>query len=188
MFLVVWLIGDVANLSGAVWAGLVPTVIALAIYFCIADVVLISQCLYYNHLNAAKKERQESTTSIPTEEEPLLTRTWSSDDVGLPGSHRRRRSSALSANQTQDAISKILEEDDSTSSPWLKNGLSILGIMVAGTAGWAIAWQSGIWMPTPEQGELPTATEVAVGAEMLGYFSAICYLGCVHLKASGNHR
>ena len=39
IFLVIWFVGDVTNLAGAIWAGLVPTVIALAMYFCVADMV-----------------------------------------------------------------------------------------------------------------------------------------------------
>lgn len=162
--------------EGALWADLVPTVIALAIYFCIADVVLIAQCLYYNHVNA-KTARQQSIVSAATEDEPLLSHRRSSDALGLPGSHRRR-SSALSAGR--NSLTKILEEDDSVDGkPWLKNTLSILGVIVVGTAGWAIAWQSGVWIPQPEDSDLVDPQAVAVGAKILGYISAVCYLGCV---------
>ncbi|KAH0255756.1 hypothetical protein KCU91_g17321, partial [Aureobasidium melanogenum] len=58
-FLLVWMAGDITNLAGALWADLVPTVIALAIYFCFADAVLLSQCFYYNTLNA-RRERKRS--------------------------------------------------------------------------------------------------------------------------------
>ena len=161
--------------TGAIWADLVPTVIALAIYFCIADFVLISQCLYYNHINA-RAQRQQSVASATSEEEPLLTRRRSSDTIGLPGSHRRR-SSARSGHR-RDSLSKILEEDDSPNgNPWLRNTISILAVVVVGAAGWAIAWQSGVWKPTPEDGELPEVKQIAVGAQVLGYFSAVCYLG-----------
>lgn len=54
-FLLVWFVGDMANLAGASWARLVPTVIALAVYFCIADLVLLLQCLYYNTLNSRRQ-------------------------------------------------------------------------------------------------------------------------------------
>lgn len=169
-----WSRAYVDDPSGAVWADLVPTVIALAIYFCIADFVLISQCLYYNHINA-RSRRQLSVVSATSEEEPLLTRRRSSDTIGLPGSHRRR-SSARSGRR--DSLSKILEEDDSpNANPWLRNTLSILAVVAIGTAGWAIAWQSGVWIPTPEDGDIPEATQTAVGAKILGYASAICYLG-----------
>lgn len=164
------------NSTGALWADLVPTVIALAIYFCIADVVLITQCLYYNHVNA-KTARQQSVASAATEEEPLLTRRRSSDTIGLPGSHRRR-SSAMSASR--NSLTKILEEDDSADSkPWLRNTLSILGVVVVGTAGWAIAWQSGVWVPQPEDSDVVGPQATAVGAKILGYISAVCYLGYV---------
>lgn len=38
-----WLAGDVTNLLGAVWQGLLPTMIILAIYYSLCDIVLISQ-------------------------------------------------------------------------------------------------------------------------------------------------
>ncbi|KXX76442.1 putative vacuolar amino acid transporter YPQ3 [Madurella mycetomatis] len=46
-FLVVWLLGDVFNILGAVLQGVLPTMIILAIYYTIADVVLLGQCFYY---------------------------------------------------------------------------------------------------------------------------------------------
>jgi hypothetical protein len=153
-------------------------VIALAIYFCIADFVLITQCLYYNRINA-KRNRQDSVTSTIPEEEPLLTRR-SSDTTGLPGSHRRRSSAVSGRN---DTLSKILEEgEENDVSHWKKNVLSILGVIAVGTAGWAMAWQSGVWMPTPEEGVgsgAPKAVQMAAGAQILGYISAVCYLGSV---------
>lgn len=176
-FLTVWLIGDVTNLAGAIWADLVPTVIALAIYFCIADFVLISQCLYYNHINASRARQLSTASTAPSEESPLLTRRRSSD-LGLPGSHRRR-SSAMSGTHHRDSLTKILEEDDGPNgSAWVRNTLSILAVIAAGTAGWAIAWQSGVWTPTPEAGNGVGLHKAApLGAEILGYFSAVCYLG-----------
>lgn len=161
---------------GAIWAQLVPTVIALAVYFCIADLVLICQCLYYNHINATRPERRPSDAVIATEEEPLLSRRRSSDTTGLPGSHRRR-SSGRSLNR-RDSLSKILEEDgDSDGSSWLRNTVSISLVILVGAAGWAIAWQSGIWTPVPEPGDSPKAESTPIGAEILGYASAVCYLG-----------
>jgi hypothetical protein len=45
--------------TGALFANLAPTAIALAIYFCIADIALIGQCTYYNTLNARRRKRHE---------------------------------------------------------------------------------------------------------------------------------
>ncbi|KAK2748961.1 hypothetical protein FQN57_007244 [Myotisia sp. PD_48] len=47
LFLVVWLIGDVFNIIGAVMQGVLPTMIILAIYYALADIVLLGQCFYY---------------------------------------------------------------------------------------------------------------------------------------------
>lgn len=135
-------------LSGAIWADLVPTVIALAIYFCFADLVLISQCLYYNHINS--RARNPSIVSVGSEQEPLLTRRRSSDALGLPGSHRRRSSARSEASES---LAKILDAEDGNL--WLKNTLSILGVVLVGAAGWAIAWQAGVWRPSPMEGSLP---------------------------------
>jgi solute carrier family 66 (lysosomal lysine-arginine transporter), member 1 len=101
--------------------------------------------------------------------------------MGLPGS--RRRSSARRPSHAselrRDSLSKILEEDDGPNGKeWLRNTISILLVCVAGAAGWFIAYQSGVWTPTPEGSELDDPEKkVAVGAEVLGYFSALCYLG-----------
>lgn len=68
--------------------------------------------------------------------------------------------------------------------------LTVLCIVAIGTAGWAIAWQSGVWSPqapeVPGKGDLGSGgeggggkKEIAVGASVLGYFSAVCYLGYV---------
>ncbi|CZR63553.1 related to membrane protein [Phialocephala subalpina] len=178
-FLFIWLVGDATNLAGALWADLVPTVIALAFYFCLADFVLISQCLYYNHINSkARQASVDTTSSTATEDSPLLTRRRSSDTIGLPGSHRRASSGVSGMSGRRDSLAKILEQDEEETNPWLYNALSILGVVVVGAAGWAIAWQSGVWMPTPEDGAgLVEPAKTALGAKILGYASAVCYLG-----------
>src|SRR5580700_11099852 len=108
----------ILTLLGAVWAGLVPTVVASAVYFCFADFVLITQCLYYNQVNARRHTSRE--------DEPLLARQRSNDTIGLPGS--RRRSSACRPSEFgHDSLSKILEEDDdSTGSSWIRNTITII--------------------------------------------------------------
>jgi hypothetical protein len=115
-----------------------------------------------------------TASGASNDEEPLLGRRRSSD-LGLPGS--RRRSSVMSGRR--DSLTKILEDEETTGTKtWLKNTLSILAVIVAGTAGWVIAWRSGAWTPTPLDSDVPEIrNQVAWGAEFLGYFSAVCYLG-----------
>ncbi|KAI9829781.1 MAG: hypothetical protein M1819_006018 [Sarea resinae] len=192
-FLVVWFIGDIANFFGALWAGLVPTVTALAVYFCIADLVLITQCLYYNSRNSRKAERASSnaSTSLPPNDphRPLLESIRrSSDDIGI-GS--RRRSSASHCHRDshgsslrRDSLSKLLEEESPRAS-WIKKIVTIFLICAAGTGGWFVAWKSGVWTPTEDGGR---SADVAFGAQILGYLSAICYLGARVPQIIKNHR
>jgi uncharacterized protein with PQ loop repeat len=126
--------------------------------------------VYYNTINArrARKTSVQSTNSV---EAPLLGRRDSSN-VGLPGSHRR--DSQASRRRRASSLPTILDVDDAPSE-WMKNTLSVFGVLAVGAAGWAIAWKSGVWLPQPvtDGDEEP----IALGAEILGYASAICYLG-----------
>ncbi|OJJ47497.1 hypothetical protein ASPZODRAFT_130995 [Penicilliopsis zonata CBS 506.65] len=182
LFLAVWFIGDITNLIGGLWAGLVPVIVAIAVYFCIADGVLITQCLYYkarNERRAARHHRRHSSAEVPDPLTPLLGRRFS-DNLGLPGSRRRSSASlpggySRRSSEAEIALAKIVEENESGWSAWLKNTASVLAILVIGTAGWAVAWQSGVWSPTPQDHN--GGVDMATGAQILGYASAVCYLG-----------
>jgi len=54
-----------------------------------------------------------------------------------------------------------------------RNILAIAGICFAGTLGWFVAWKSGAWSAT----ESDDSQEMPRGAEILGYLSALLYLG-----------
>lgn len=62
-------------------------------------------------------------------------------------------------------------------SEWVKNALSIMGVCVVGAAGWAIAWKTGVWAPQPVHDDISGTQPMALGAQILGYASAVCYLG-----------
>ncbi|KAK4949205.1 hypothetical protein LTR28_007282 [Elasticomyces elasticus] len=188
-FLLVWFVGDVANLSGALWARLVPTVCALAAYFCVADLVLIAQCVYYNWVNERRRRRGRGEVvegGGGGETSPLL-RPRVASAGGLPGS--RRRSSAASRRSSKrasdlaaaraDGLAGILEEEARESArggAWVKNGVSVVAIVAVGAVGWAVAWKTGAWTPTPvDAGE--GAQYSPRGAQVLGYASAVAYLG-----------
>ncbi|KAK0729917.1 PQ loop repeat-domain-containing protein [Lasiosphaeris hirsuta] len=196
-FLFIWLMGDVANLFGALWTQLAPTTVALASYFCFADLILISQCSYYNAVNARRRTRKErrqlsstathdtDTTAVsdePHEEDALLDRRHRrrSESTGLPGSHRqhsvRRRESNL------DPLTRIItgEDDSPDSNPWFHNALSIVAVWVVGASGWYISYKMGAWdvadgLPEAGDGQAANVPEAYIGM-VLGYFSAVCYL------------
>ncbi|KAL2223314.1 PQ loop repeat-domain-containing protein [Thermoascus aurantiacus ATCC 26904] len=180
-FLSVWFLGDLTNLIGAAWAGLVPVVVAIAVYFCLADGVLISQCVYYNLRNARRRRRRRrssTATETPDPTTPLLGRQTNGNDA-LPGSRRRSSASLRDGHhrrtsQVEDSLAKIVEEGESGRRAWVKNVLSVLAICAIGAVGWLIAWRTGMWTPAPRGHG--GGTNKAAGAQVVGYFSAACYL------------
>jgi uncharacterized protein with PQ loop repeat len=184
LFVFVWFIGDITNLLGGVLAGLVPVIVAIAVYFCIADGVLIAQCLYYKARNARLENihrRRRSSTETPDPTTPLLGRRFSDS---VPAGHGRRRSSGSMRghqgmgrreSQVEDPLAKIVEEIEYGREAWIKNLISVIGIFVVGMAGWTIAWQTGMWAPAPQENTKPA--DMVTGGAVLGYASAVCYLG-----------
>lgn len=172
-----------ANLAllGALFTRLAPTAIALAGYFCIADIVLIGQALYYNTLNARRASRAEEARPIdPSEESPLVgnRNRRRSSSYGLPGSQRRH---ATHTESSMEPLRKIVTGEDDTpdSSPWIHNTLSLLAVYVIGFAGWFVSYKVGAWengdSGTPDAPEDAQTTIEIVGL-ILGYISAILYL------------
>lgn len=49
-FITIWFLGDLFNLAGSIWAGLLPEVIFLAVWFCIADSLIITSYVYYLYI------------------------------------------------------------------------------------------------------------------------------------------
>jgi len=202
LFLLIWVLGDASNLAGACFTKLSPSAIALASYFCFADLVLISQCTYYNTINARRRARhaargrrvsaaapQDSEANAvvdpeATEDEPLLggdrRHRRRSGSIGLPGSHRRN--SLRRRESTLDPLTRVITGEDETpdSNPWLHNTVSVVAVWIVGAGGWFVSYKMGAWNvgdSAPDAGdELDAAEPVAIIGMVLGYFSALCYL------------
>ncbi|KAF4467103.1 hypothetical protein FALBO_6028 [Fusarium albosuccineum] len=180
-FLVVWLLGDVTNLVGALFTRLAPTAVALAGYFCIADLVLIGQVVYYNTLNARRASRADNDQPTdPSEESPLIAgrRRRRSSSFGLPGSQRRH---ATHTESSMEPLRKIVTGEDDTpdSSPWIHNALSLLAVYAIGFAGWFVSYKVGAWDSSdPGTPDTPddAKSSIEIAGLTLGYFSAVLYL------------
>ena len=153
-----------------------PTAIALALYFCLADAVLISQCLYYKYTNLRQDDAGKASSSPTPDPEddahrPLLERRDAEIyDSTQPASasHRTRKSSF------KDGSLPVLADVQSKSS-WTWNVVSLLGVCILGTVGWVVAWKAHLWTPTPTNDSGDGGGPV--GAIILGYVSAVLYLG-----------
>jgi len=73
LFVVIWLLGDLTNLTGAILAGLLPTVIIVAAYYSASDSILLCQ-IYYYRWKRRRLEAHSGFGSTRREElDPLLT-------------------------------------------------------------------------------------------------------------------
>ncbi|PHH74866.1 hypothetical protein CDD80_2775 [Ophiocordyceps camponoti-rufipedis] len=183
VFLFVWSLGDIANLSGALLTNLAPSAVALAGYFCILDLTLISQCLYYNALNAKLPRSNDSDVDADPEHSPLLADARErSADLGVVVES--------SAPSSQKRAASAAESNASTGS-WTRNCLSLLGVYLIGLAGWFVSYKAGAWGHTPPSApELPPAKHdmsATVGV-VLGYVSAVFYLCARIPQIVKNHR
>lgn len=154
---------------GALFTHLAPTAIALPSYFCFADLVLITQCAYYNHRNARKAKKAARTTSEASEDSPLLA--------------GRRSSSAAQHNSVQpnDADGKPIAEEvenNGTGSVWAQNALSLVAVYAVGIAAFFISYKAGAWNTTdPDPGSPADVNDPLEWVGLtLGYVSALFYL------------
>ncbi|QUC20078.1 uncharacterized protein UV8b_04319 [Ustilaginoidea virens] len=193
-FLLVWLLGDVCNLVGALFTKLAPSAVALATYFCCLDAILITQTGYYKAKTARRRavaRRDAAALSHAAaeayEESPLLGRHGRRSSTDLPGSlirHESHRESAL------EPIRKVVTGEDETqeSRPWLNNLLGLAAVYVVGFAGWFVSFKAGAWdgdQGIPDDGaSVPGPSDAGdVKARLgliLGYMSALFYL-CARL-------
>ncbi|KAH7316456.1 PQ-loop protein [Stachybotrys elegans] len=161
-FLIVWLLGDATNLIGALFTRLAPTAVALASYFCVADVVLISQCVYYNTRNARRQKRAAAGLS---EQSPLLA--------------QHRNSSKPTEGEVDPTKSTESRDDIPDGSSWANNALSLVAVYVIGLCGWYVSYKAGAWGSEDPSAPEPHSTEKApleIVGLVLGYASAVCYL------------
>jgi hypothetical protein len=164
---IVFSLGCLHSYVGAVWGGLLPTVIAIAIYFTFADALLLLQAIYYNHVQRRTtffEGRRNSYENVNDPTQPLLNRRRSSG-----GLSRHRRNSA----RRRDSLSAVLRPDSTHYEAAVRNSLAIFGVCTAGTLGWLSAWWTGAWKV---QDDSPSEIVMPLGAEVLGYICAALYL------------
>jgi uncharacterized protein with PQ loop repeat len=86
VFIIIWLLGDFFNIFGAVLQGVLPTMTILAVYYTLADIVLLGQCFWYKGFtlrDVVNKpgDSSDDSDSTASEDEPLLSDRRQSNDV-----------------------------------------------------------------------------------------------------------
>ncbi|PWW78558.1 PQ-loop-domain-containing protein [Tuber magnatum] len=153
-FLIVWLVGDVFNVLGAVLQGVLPTMVMLAVYYTLADIVLLFQCLYYNRVNSHNAS--------------LLPVSNGSATV-VDGSHLSPATPLL-----DPAKEPIQAEPQGLTKSIFFNAFSILMVCLAGALGW---WASNRYSDSdpPVKGDGDDLSFSVLG-QAFGYFCAVLYL------------
>ncbi|CCE78037.1 Piso0_000650 [Millerozyma farinosa CBS 7064] len=67
-FISIWFLGDITNLVGALWARLLPEVVFLAVWFCIADFMMIGSYFYYTRIYKKTKDHIHHHSSAAEDE------------------------------------------------------------------------------------------------------------------------
>ncbi|KAI9762385.1 MAG: hypothetical protein M1835_008041 [Candelina submexicana] len=198
-FIIVWLAGDVFNILGAVLQGVLPTMVILAVYYTLADIVLLAQCFYYRGFTLTDEHKKPTTApeDNPTEESPLIERGPTED--ARPGSDRTRSASSfrnflnvdaahhlspatplLDAPQHSEPPATQLLQSTSTLQTFLFNSSAIIMVCAAGVFGWWVSSQSGRQAHQSggqAQEEQEDTLDFSLWGQIFGYLCAILYLG-----------
>ena len=192
VFIVVWLAGDVFNILGAVLQGVLPTMIILAVYYTLADIVLLLQVFYYRGFTL-KDEVTKPADINDRERQPLLA-NGSPDpnraSRGSFGEEFRRHGQHLSpatpilhdAAKDPPAISH--QRPTTILQKVMLNSSAIVLVCAAGIFGW---WISNRGASThhhhhhkhydkKHQDEAPEPLEFDMLGQIFGYLCAVFYL------------
>ncbi|TCD65269.1 hypothetical protein EIP91_002934 [Steccherinum ochraceum] len=149
-FVIIWLIGDLTNLFGALLAGLLPTIIILAAYYSTCDLILLWQ-IYYYRWKASKRSVS-----------PLVS------DVSVPPGPASENTPLLPTENVTDNAHKR----PSLLSQFIRYSAAVLFVLMTGVAAWAVDQHI-------HRGEPRTQPEEVVEwrSQLLGWISAVMFLG-----------
>ncbi|KAM0254320.1 hypothetical protein ACHAQJ_006906 [Trichoderma viride] len=191
-FIIAWLLGDVFNILGAVLQGVLPTMIILAIYYTIADLVLLGQLFYYRGFTwrdepipSPPKTNGNGNASTPAatsanvdEYTALITRV---EEHGHHGHHDRRGRRGSDWSGFSPAVPHLPEPPRTPQPPptalqtvaW--NSIVIIMVCAAGVAGWFLGERASGDKKSPADNRDNTIEFNTLG-QVFGYICAALYI------------
>lgn len=138
--------------------------------------------MYYKYVNERKSavreaRRQSRSSNMDNPTQPLLSRRRSS-------ANSYSRSHSFVHNDGSRSPPAVAEKEGSIMTVVAKNILSLLAVMLVGCLGWFLAWKSGAWSVTVEDGN---KREMPWIGTFLGYTSAVLYLSARIPQILKNH-
>ncbi|KAK5664089.1 hypothetical protein OQA88_304 [Cercophora sp. LCS_1] len=175
-FIIVWLLGDVFNILGAVMQGVLPTMVILAIYYTIADVVLLAQCFYYRGFTLSDepvKPARQSREGAGVDERTALI-----DDREREREREREghRHGSEDWTHLSPAVPMVVDEPPpppTKTQVVVLNGLAIVMVCAAGVAGWWLSREYGAGSSDKQRESL----EMDFWGQVFGWLCAVLYLG-----------
>ncbi|KAI0755179.1 PQ-loop-domain-containing protein [Daedaleopsis nitida] len=150
-FVVIWLVGDLCNLSGAIIAGLLPTIIILGTYYSVCDVTLLAQIYYY------RWKRARRSVPLLVAEDSRLSALYDEASPLLPGE-----------GPAEDRPPKVKQVWGET----LKFAVALLFVFAVGVAAWAVDRHVHENAPRSKPEEA-----IEWRSQILGWISAALFLG-----------
>ncbi|KAJ3476915.1 hypothetical protein NLG97_g8984 [Lecanicillium saksenae] len=165
-FIIVWLLGDVFNIIGAVMQGVLPTMIILAIYYTLADIVLLLQCFYYRGFTWRDPAPAPKPDNRPNERTALLDgqERRGSDWTGLSPAVPHIGEASKEPRPAPTVIQTIL---------W--NSLIVVMVCAAGVLGWFLGERAKGPRDNKPEHSNDTLEFNKIG-QFFGYLCAIAYI------------
>ncbi|KIV91151.1 hypothetical protein PV10_05723 [Exophiala mesophila] len=202
VFIVIWLAGDVFNILGAILQGVLPTMIILAIYYTLADIVLLGQVFYYrgftltDHVANDDHRHDRHTNGDAGETRPLL-HSGSQTQPPSRDEHDRSRSTTsqlqrhLSVDGTHlSPVTPLHDPVKPDDSPSIRNAkptgtvqtilfniFAILLVCAAGVFGWWIGAHKTHGRRHQVEDDDSQPLEFDTLGQIFGYLCAVLYLG-----------
>lgn len=161
LFVILWLIGDIFNVVGGIAQNVLPTMLILAIYYTLADIVLLIQSLLYG--THKKVDPIHLSPANPLLEDVL-------DEIIHPSD---------SSSETDRLLPD--RKPVSTLSSEFYNAIMVGLVLVAGIGGWYISYVRSSHHnqnspPNHDHGK-DDDLEFNIVGQVFGYLSAVFYLG-----------
>jgi len=192
VFIVIWLAGDIFNIIGSMLQGVLPTMIILAVYYTLADIVLLLQLFYYRGFTLKDEvNKPTAPAQSDSERQPLLSAQ--SDDARQRASfsdefrHHISRPEHLSPatplhDATRDPPAIKNNKPTSTLQKVLFNTSAVLLVCASGALGWYISNKFSRHHHRHRRihkhsGSTSDPLEFDSLGQFFGYLCAIFYLG-----------
>ncbi|CCE86864.1 Piso0_005381 [Millerozyma farinosa CBS 7064] len=160
-FIILWLAGDVFNVLGSVLQGVLPTMIILAVYYTLADIVLLVQCLVYDSSKSSDYIHLSPANPLNTDvlESVVGQGTYTDESVDGDGQ-------------------KDENENKSSWTPILLKSFMISLVILSGLVGWYISYiRNADGSHKHKHGAKEPELVFDPLAQFFGWLCAVLYLG-----------